>query len=261
MSAIALAEKPLISTQRSDHIFYVGVAGSAVLVAFGGFAGTYWLQVPAGTFIGHPIVHLHAIIFSTWPVFFLTQTLIVASGRVAFHRALGLAGISLATAMIFVGFAAAIDSLAVGLSKSYGDQARSFMVVPVSDLFMFGGFVCAAIANVSRPDWHKRFMIAATAVILGAAIARVFFLVATHGGGPGMRPGLAAPVPVSFALGPTLIGELLVVAGMIYDWRTRGRPHPAYVIGIVITIAVILLQAPLSATHAWLNFTNFLAGF
>ncbi len=261
MSATALAQEPSISAQRRDNTFYVAVAASSVLAAFGGFAGTYWLQVPAGTFIGHPIVHLHAILFSAWPIFFLTQTLMVASGRVAWHRAFGLVGISLATAMIFVGLAASIDSLAVGLSLGYGDGVRSFMIVPVTAVLVFGGFVCAAIANVSRPDWHKRFMIVATAFILGAAIARVFFLVATHGGGPGVRPGLAPPIPVSLALAPGLIGELLVLAGMFYDWRTRGRPHPAYVIGFVVSIAVMLVRTPLSATHAWLDFTRFLAGF
>lgn len=261
MSAIALGESPLVSAQRRDNAFYVAIAASSVLVAFGGFVGTYWLQVPAGTFIGHPIVHLHAILFSAWPLFFLTQTLMVASGRVAYHRALGLVGISLATAMIFVGLAASIDSLTVGLSMGYGDGVRSFMIVPVTALLVFGGFVCAAIANVSRPDWHKRFMIVATAFILGAAIARVFFLVATHGGGPGMRPGLAPPLPVSLALGPGLIGELLVIAGMLYDWRTRGKPHPAYVIGFVVSIAVMLMRTPLSGTQAWLDVTRFLARF
>jgi hypothetical protein len=163
--------------------------------------------------------------------------------------------------MIFVGLAAAIDSLNVGLAMGFGDGVRSFMVVPVTALVVFGGFVGAAIANIARPDWHKRFLIVATAFILGAAIARVFFLVSAHGGGPGMRPGLAPPIAVSLALGPGLIGELLVLAGMLYDWRTRGKPHPAYVIGLVVSLAVMVLRTPLSETHAWLDFTRFLAGF
>src|SRR5258706_13406281 len=230
MSTIALGEKPALSAQRRDNLFYVGIAASSVLIAFGGFAGTYWLQLPAGTFIGHPIVHLHAIVFSAWPLFVLTQALMVSSGRIAYHRTLGLIGISLATAMVLVGLAAAIDSVSVGLAAGYGDPVRKFMVVPVTALAAFAVFVAAAIANVSRPDWHKRYMIVATSFILGAAIARIFFLVSVGGGGAGMRPGLAPPIPVLFALGPGLLAELLIVAGMVYDWRTRGRPHPAYVI-------------------------------
>jgi hypothetical protein len=260
VTATTSEELRSISAQRRDNQFYVTIAAVSVLIAFGGFAGTYWLQVPRGTFIGHPIVHLHAIVFSAWPLFFLTQTLLVARGHAAHHRALGLAGISLATAMIFVGLAASIDSLSVGLAAGYGDRARAFMIVPVTALATFGGFVAAAIANVSRPDFHKRYMIVATSFILGAAVARVFFL-ATTGGGPGMRPGLGPPLPVLFALGPGLIAELLIGAGIVYDWRTRGHIHPAYLIGLVVTMAVMLLRAPLGETPAWLGFTKFLANF
>jgi len=260
VSETTLVQRVTMSGQRRDNQFYVAIAAISVLVAFGGFAGTYWLQVPRGTFIGHPIVHLHAVLFSAWPLFFLTQTLLVARGRLAYHRALGLAGISLATAMIIIGLAASIDSLSVGLVAGYGDRVRAFMIVPVTALATFGGFVAAAIANIMRPDFHKRYMIVATSFILGAAIARVFFL-ATTGGGPGMRPGLAPPIPVLFALGPGLIAELLIVAGMVYDWRTRGQPHPAYYTGLVVTMAVMLLRAPLSETQAWLGFTQFLASF
>ncbi len=261
MSAISLTNEPSVPAQRRDSAFYTAIAASAVLIAFGGFAATYWMQVPAGTFVGHPIVHLHAIIFSAWPLFFLLQTLMIGSGRVTVHRALGLAGISLATAMIFAGVAASIDSMNVGLSRGYGDAVRSFMIVPLSGLLVFATFVSLAIANISRPDWHKRFMIVATAFILGAAIARIFFLVATHGGGPGMRPGLSPPIPVSLSIAPQMIGELLVIAGMFYDWRTRGRPHPAYVIGFVVSVAVLIARVPLSATSAWLDATRFVAGF
>src|SRR6185503_14914280 len=131
-------------------VFFVGIALASVLVAFGGFAGTYWLQVPAGTFIGHPIVHLHALLFSAWPIFYLVQTLLVASRRVAYHRSVGLIGISLATAMVFVGLAASIDSLNLGLAAAYGDRVRTFMIVPVTALAVFAGFFAAAIANISR---------------------------------------------------------------------------------------------------------------
>lgn len=261
MSAIT-SESALVAVagQRRDNQFYVSIAVASVLVAVGGFAGTYWLQLPRGTFIGHPIVHLHALVFSAWPLFFLTQTLLVASGRVEYHRSLGLVGISLATAMIFVGLAASIDSLSVGLAAGYGDRARAFMIVPITALATFAGFFAAAMANISRPDFHKRYLIVATSFILGAAIARVFFL-ATTGGGPGMRPGLGPPLPVWFALGPGLIAELLIVAGIVYDWRTRGRPHAAYLIGLTVTMGVMLLRAPISQTPAWLAITWFLGNF
>ena len=39
--------------------FYVWMAATCALIAFGGFAPTYWLQLPAGTFVGRPILYLH----------------------------------------------------------------------------------------------------------------------------------------------------------------------------------------------------------
>jgi hypothetical protein len=51
---------------------------------------------------------------------------------------------------------------------------------------------------------------------------------------------------------PGLAVDLLLVAAIVYDWRTRGRPHPVYLIGGVLLLADQLLAVPISATPAWL---------
>jgi len=96
--------------------------------------------------------------------------------------------------------------------------------------------------------------------LLGAAMARVFFVLMT-GGGPGLRPGLGPPPPMFIALVPSLLLELFIVAGIVYDWRTRGRPHPAWLVGAAVMTAVVILRVPLSNTSAWLAFADFLAHF
>ena len=48
---------------------------------------------------------------------------------------------------------------------------------------------------------------------------------------------------------------------MIYDWRTRGRPHPAYLWGGGLTLAVQLLRVPLSTSGPWLALAAFLERF
>ncbi len=58
-----------------------------------------------------------------------------------------------------------------------------------------------------------------------------------------------------------LITDLLVVAAMVYDWRTRGRPHPAYLIAGAVLLFVQLIRMPLGPSPQWLEFTHFLAGF
>ena len=48
-----------------------------------------------------------------------------------------------------------------------------------------------------------------------------------------------------------------ILAGMIYDVRTRGRTHPVYVIGGVIIVAVQVLRMPVSTTQGWDAITDF----
>jgi len=241
--------------REKGRYFYVWMAAVCALLAFGAFAPTYWLQLPAGTFVGSPLLHIHGLLFSTWTLLLLSQTLLVAKGRIDHHRAWGLVGISLATAMVLIGLAAAIETLNKGLAAGYGDQSRAFMILPVTAISLFAGFFVAAIANIRRPEVHKRLILLATISLLQAAMARVFFVLIT-GGGPGLRPGLGPPPPLIIGLVPSLVVEVLILAGIVYDWRTRGRPHPVWLIGAAVMTAVILLRGPLSGTQYWLTFAD-----
>ena len=131
----------------------------------------------------------------------------------------------------------------------------------ITGILLFAALVAAAIANIRRPEWHKRFMLVATAGILQAAIARFFFLAATGGGGPGLRPGFGPPMPIERSIVPGVLVELLVVAAMVHDWRSRGRVHPAYWWGFGAMMAVHLLRPVLGRTEAWFAFTDFLVRF
>ena len=240
--------------------FYVGMAGACALIAFGGFAPTYWLQLAPGTFIGSPLLHLHAALFSAWTLFFLLQTIFAAQGRIDRHRAWGLLGVSLATAMVFVGFAAADEVLTKRLAAGLGDKARAFHIASTSIITLFGVFVFAAIAYVRRPEAHKRLMLLATITVIAPAIARVFFAV-NVGIAAGLRPGLGPPRTVESILMAAFVADALILAGVIHDIRTRGRPHPAYVIGGVVIIAVQLLRVPVSTTQWWYAIVDSLARF
>lgn len=160
--------------------------------------------------------------------------------------------------MVIIGVAAAAQTLTIGLSSGYGDRSRAFLILPISAVGLFAGFVAAAVANIRNPEAHKRLMLLATIALLQAAMGRVFFELIT-GGGPGLRPGLGAPPPVTTALVPSLLLNLLIVAGVVHDWRTRGRPHPTWVWGWAIITAVILMRGPVAATATWSAFADALA--
>ena len=252
------AENRTISERRPRSRFYRGLALVCALIAIGGFAPSYWLQLPAGTFKGTPLLHIHGVLATAWVLFLISQSTLVTRGSVARHRDWGLFGISLASVLTVVAMMVAIQSMSDKLAHGAGDPVRSFLIVPMSGILMFAGFTAAAVANIRRPEWHRRLMIVGTVALLGAAMARVFFYFAV-GGGPGVRPGLMpAPPPPAMPLVSGLLLELILVAGMVHDKRKHGRIHPAWIYGFVIMTAVQVLRVPLGETGLWLAIADWL---
>lgn len=255
MTSAAVGAAPLSATgaprRELPRHFFTWMAVVCLAVAFIGFTPTYWLPVSTGSYGGAPIFHIHGLLFSFWTVFFVAQAALASSGRLARHRAVGLVGISLATAMVIVGCLTAIASLRHSIALGFGDGSMAFSVVPLTGILVFAVLFAVAIAKARNRDLHKRLMLVATASLLQAAVGRIFLLFLAP---PEVlrlpfidRP----PPPVVVTIGPGLVVDLIIVAGMIFDWRTRGRPHAAYVIGGAFVLAVQLLRVPLSTTGAW----------
>ena len=247
------------ATERRPRTrFYLALALVCAAIAIGGFAPSYWLQLPAGTFKGAPLLHIHGALATAWVLFLISQSRLVTRGSVARHRDWGLFGISLASVLTVVAIMVAIESMTSKLAQGAGDPVRSFLIVPLSGILMFAGFTAAAVANIRRPEWHRRFMIVGTVALLGAAMARVFFFFAV-GGGPGVRPGLmGAPPPAAMPLLSGLLLQLILVAGMVHDKREHGRVHPAWIYGFAILTAVTLLRVPFGETDLWLAIADWL---
>jgi hypothetical protein len=177
------------------------------------------------------------------------------------HRAWGVAGVSLATAMVVVGFAVGIASMQKDVAAGFAHQARAFSIVPISSAVEFAVLVALAVVTVKTPETHKRLMMLATMQILQAPIGRFFFLTVGGGGGPGSRPGSGPPAPVMTTVGAGVVVGLLILAAVIYDWRRRGRPHVVYVVGGLALMAVIFLRVPLGETRQWQAIATGLGSF
>ena len=180
---------------------------------------------------------------------FWAQTSLAAGGRLPRHRELGVVGVSVATAMCFVGVAVTISSLERGSAAGFGREARAFSVVSVTAILLFAVLVAIALVNVTKPDVHKRLMLIATASLLQAGIGRWFALFLRP-------PGVNPPPPVVVTVMPGILADLLFVLGMIHDRRTRGRVHPVYWIAGGVVVAVQVLRVPLSTTSAWTRVTD-----
>ena len=247
MASIAVTPVTRVATERR---FYIWLTGAIVVAAFGGFTPSFWGRIATGTTVGAPILYIHGLLFSAWVLFLFFQSALVASGRTLRHKDWGLAGIALAGMMAFSMPVAVLNSIHVAEVAGFGDSARRFAIVPLSHLLLWTSLLTLAFANVRHPDTHKRLVIVATASMLQAAIARVFILLA------GVHDGVGQSPPVQLTIPAGIVADLFIVAGMVYDWRTRGRPHRAYVVGGAAVLALQLLVVPLSTTPQWLGFVH-----
>jgi hypothetical protein len=237
----------VVGTSSSNQL-YVRLAYASAAVAVIGFAPSYWIPLITGRSALPPILHLHALAFYGWLALFIAQTRFAAARQLTRHREFGVLGVSVATAMCFIGLAAAIHSMRSAVAAGHGDVARAFSIVPISGIALFAVTFAVALLNVKRVDVHKRMLLIATVGLLQAAIGRVFILFIT--GAPATVD--AAPPPVAVTILPGLIGNLLIVAAMLHDRKHIGRVHRTYWTWGAVLLAVQLLRAPLSNTSAWL---------
>lgn len=245
MTASASASHVVGQVRRS--YFYVWSALACAAVAFLGFTPTYFAPLAAGSLDAKPIVHIHGIVFFSWTLFFTWQAWLAASGQTMRHRDVGLIGISFATAMTLLGLTVAVTSATRAAGLGFLGDAKHFMVVPVAGIVTFAVLFAFAITYVRNKEVHKRLMLVATASILDAAVARWFLTFLA----PPPAPGASPVPPVGVALPPALLVDLFIIAGIIHDWRTRGRPHPVYLIAGGAVLVQQLLRAPVSTTAAW----------
>jgi hypothetical protein len=245
MGAITMTAAVLPRANSDADPLYVWIAYICALLAFAGFTPTYWAPVATRSFTGPPILHLHGLLFFAWTLFFVVQTTLVAAGRLERHRALGLLGVSLATAMLFVGMLTALHGIRLGIALGLEAQNRAFSIVPITTVGFFACAVAAAVANVARPEVHKRLMLVATVSLLPPAFARLVAL----GAGVPFSPG--HPPPLAFSLVPSLASDLPLIAAIVWDRRRHGRLHPAYLVAGACLVALQIIRVPLGPTAAW----------
>ena len=228
--------------------FHLWMAGVFALIAFGGFVPTYWSPVAAGRFHAAPVVHVHGVLLFSWCLLYLAQTAWIASGRTPTHRAWGTAGIALFTAMVCSILVTKVVNMRIDDARGFGDDGRRFAALAFCSVIMLTALFAAAIANVRKPEVHKRLMYSLMCGLMIPVFARVF---ATLLAPPGAD--LGAPPPTFVVLGPAFVASILIGIGWAHDWRTIGRPHKASVYGGLAVVLVTCLIVPFSYTQTWMR--------
>lgn len=237
----------------ADRWIYVFMAGLFVLTALAGFIPDS-IDVLKAVKAGErpplpPILHVHAILMASWLLLLLAQTILVALGRSAQHRKLGLISTVLAPAIMVAMVAVVKSTWSMIASLPPGamtPDALSALKLDVTNTLLiqirivpfFAGLVTWALL-VRRKDseTHKRLMILATVMPLPAAFDRIDWLPAT-------LPGNPASVHLY-----TLVWLLPV---LIYDITRRGRVHGVYWIGLALNVPFVIATHLLWGSPWWL---------
>jgi uncharacterized membrane protein YozB (DUF420 family) len=216
------------------------MAIASTVVVFLGFGRTYYLKSYFGTPQLTPLVHLHGAVFTLWMVFFVVQTILIASNRPQVHRRLGYAGAALAIAMVVLGTAVAFKARLLGRGAPTPDAV---FLISLGDIFTFGVFVGAGFLWRRNREAHQRLMLlAVVAGLLAAAIPRI----------PDFRDHPGAML---------FLGLTFILAGPIYDLATRRRIHSVYIWGCLFAILTLPpVRIALSFTPAWHRIAKWLIG-
>ena len=220
-----------------DHRFFSTMSIVTAVTILAGFSNFYVPRLIGLTPAVPWIVHLHAVVFTSWLVFYVTQTTLVATGRTAIHRRIGIAGVVLAVLMLVVGSATSITMTRLGDRGIPGvmfPDPGGFLFLNLAAVGVFATLVVAGWYFRRNAQAHKRLMLMATASgLVGPGVSRLPFVTG--------NPPLIAVIVMAF-----------VFAGPIYDFVSRRRVHPAYFFSVPLAfLATPPIAMLLSATSAW----------
>jgi hypothetical protein len=224
---------------RAFFLTMVVVLWASVLF---GFSKTYFMAGMVRAPLPNLLIHVHGAAFTLWMVLLAVQVGLVSAKKIQWHRTLGLAGFFLACAMVVLGLMASTDALRRG-SAPLGLTAKTFYVVPLSDMLVFSVLVFFAYRARRQPAAHKRLILIATIGLIDAAVGRwpIAFLQT--------NPKMQDLVPFAF---------LLVV--MLYDLVSLRKIQKATIWASLFLIVVHLARVPIGFTSAWQAFATKMLG-
>jgi hypothetical protein len=216
---------------------FTGLVWVGVLSGFGtdsfNHVSKYGLDYPL-------IVHFHAVAFVGWLTLFTVQVALIRTGRADIHRRLGIAGAALAAVMVVLGPATALVVDAARFAST--GRTPEFLAVQFIDILAFAGLTASGLLMRRIPSAHKRLMILGLIYISDAGFARL------------LNGAMAAPLGHGgwgTAARLYLGSDILMLGLGVYDLATRGRLHPAYIAGVVWTIALQFTALTLLTSPAW----------
>lgn len=218
----------IITTRRRTHQFYAGITLFLIATVVTGFWQSYFGRLLGGGVTRPLVMHVHGAVFTGWMALLLLQVGLAATGRVRAHRRVGTVGIGYGVLVLIMGCIVTIAAPVMHVRDGSWtvDAAAAFLLLPIGDMILFGGFFGAAMAYRAKPEIHKRLIVAATVALAFAAVARMNF-----------------SLPVFFAL-----WLAPMAAALAFDIATLGRVHRVNAVATAVMAfafaRVLMMESP-----------------
>ncbi|MGC1384014.1 MAG: hypothetical protein WA823_09555 [Candidatus Acidiferrales bacterium] len=213
---------------RADDVFFPAMALLILGVVVLGFGRSYFFAGMIRAELPNILVHVHGALFVSWIFFLVTQTSLVAIGKVKWHMKLGILGVTLPPLMIVAGVLTLFDSIR---RNGTGVPPELLLVGDLDELALFAAITAWGLLVRRDPASHKRLMILGTMALIGPAIDR-FPFPHTPLGAICMQLGL----------------PLLIVA---YDFWSLGRIHRSTAIAYGTIVVALLVAFPVAQLGVW----------
>jgi uncharacterized membrane protein len=232
---------PFVPQHAGDRNFFLALLVLTWVGIIGGFGLDMADHIRNSTRAYPLIVHLHALLFVGWLVLLTTQMMLVRGKRLDLHRRLGLAMAWLIPVMAVVALATAW-TVQRQVALLPGPQDPQFISINLTDMLGFATLAGAAIALRRDPSAHKRLMLLSLFYLSTAGFARLWLLTIGFAGTDHFW---------GFFIAYNLGGDIAIVLLGVYDLVTRGRLHPAWVLGTGWIFANELAAAWLYFSPGW----------
>lgn len=225
MTTATTAFQPSHAWDRNFYLAFVLICWLGVIM---GFAPAVSGRLQGQADYPAPLVlHVHAAAFVGWLVLLTSQVGLIRLRRTATHRRMGLIGVALLPVMLVTALVSEVYSQRFYVSRD--PENLRFFIIPIFYVVAFGALAATAFLRRGDPPAHKRLIVLATTVIVGAAYARWW------------GEGLEAAVGKGFwgtIVSTFFATNLILLGALAHDLATRRRAHVAYALGIPALLAM-----------------------
>jgi len=237
-----------------DRWIFVAMAAWFIVVVLVGFIPDAIGKVQAVKAGTHPpfppILHVHAVLMGSFLLLLLAQSVMMATGRSALHKQVGIAAFALVPALVVVGMILAATNYHIVWDGAHHGppqvqaalapvvpQLENILLLQIHAGVLFALFMAMALwVRTTHSGFHKRMVFLATSVPILASIDRMWWL-------PNTFP--ASPMSSD--------GYLLLMLAPLFVWdviRNR-RVHEAYLVWGAIYLPASLIMYKLWDTPGW----------